>query len=79
MQVVWEGASAVNGGCDYCDEELPLWHRREGDELEGDQFVPCQLDVPASEVLSLISEMIVQGFSREQVQLLRQLAKGRVV
>lgn len=30
-------------GCDYCDEALPLWHRREPDEfgLEPAQFIPC--------------------------------------
>lgn len=66
-------------GCDYCDEGLPLWHRREGDDMEPTQIIPCQLDVRASDILNLISEMIVMDFDREQIELVRRLAKGRAI
>lgn len=64
-------------GCDYCDEGLPLWHRREGDELEPAQLIPCSLHVTDDRVLSLISRMIDAGFPREEISLVRDLARGR--
>lgn len=65
--------------CDYCDEALPLWHRREGDEMEPDQFVPCTLSVTDDALLNLIARMIAFGFTREDVALVRDLANGRIV
>lgn len=67
-------------GCDYCDEGLPLWHRREADEygLEPDQFMPCTNHVDAQKLLSIIADMIGAGFSREDVNFVREACKGRL-
>lgn len=65
--------------CDYCDEGLPLWHRREPDEhgLEGAQIIPCELRVSEMQVVDICARMIEAGMSREDVQLAANLAKGR--
>ena len=64
--------------CDYCDEGLPLWHRRE-DDYHGDQFTPCMVDpVSADLVLSMVSKMIEKGFTRQEIALVKQLALGRM-
>jgi hypothetical protein len=64
--------------CDYCDEGLPLWHRREPDEfgLEVAQFMPCEL-VLEMQAVELCSRMIEAGMSRLDVQLVANLAKAR--
>lgn len=63
--------------CDYCEEGLPLWHRREGDELEPAQLIPCSLHVDDDRVLSLVAHMIEAGFPREEIMFVRALARGR--
>jgi hypothetical protein len=65
--------------CDYCDEGLPLWHRREPDEyeLEGSQIIPCDLHVTEMQVVNLCARMIDAEMSRADVQLVANLAKGR--
>lgn len=67
--------------CDFCDEGLPLFHKREADEygLEPAQFMPCAQQRPAMVVVDLLSRMIDAGFSREDVALVNELAKGRTV
>lgn len=68
-------------GCDYCDEGLPLWHRREADEygMEGDQFMPCaKRPVNADHLLLVIAQMIDAGFSRQDVEFVRMMAKGQM-
>jgi len=66
-------------GCDYCDENLPLYHKREADEygLEPAQFIPCAQQHPSMRVVNLLSAMIEAGFSRDDVSFVNELAKGR--
>ena len=64
--------------CDYCDEGLPLWHRREGDEWEPAQIIPCSFSISDDELLLLIAKMISAGFSRQEITLVRLLANGRI-
>lgn len=64
--------------CDYCDEHLPLYHKREGDESGldgGDQFIPCQLSVDDAVLLNILSAMIDAGFSRSDVALVAKLGR----
>lgn len=64
--------------CDYCDEGLALWHRRDPDEygLDAAQFMPCEL-VLGMQAVDLCVRMIDAGMSRADVQLVANLAKAR--
>ena len=62
--------------CDYCDEGLPLWHRREDEDTV--QLIPCSFTVGDDRLLSLIARMIDAGFPREEIMFVRDLARGRM-
>lgn len=65
--------------CDYCDEGLPLWHRREDPEgFEPTQIIPCQTEFDEDHLLTILSHMIDAGFSRDDVAFVADLAKGRL-
>lgn len=60
--------------CDYCSENLPLWHRREPDEygLEGAQFVPCAKQPPTlDQVLWVLDALIEAQFTPAEVKLVK--------
>lgn len=64
--------------CDYCDEGLPLWHRREDPEgIEPTQIIPCQIEFDEDHLLAILTNMIDAGFSRDDVGFVASLAKGR--
>ena len=57
--------------CDYCAEQLPLWHRREPDSegLEGAQFMPCSRFRPTEmEIVNVLATLIDANWPREDVE-----------
>lgn len=65
--------------CDFCDEGLPLWHRREDPEgFEPTQIIPCEHHFDENQLLNILSDMIERGFSRNDVAFVADLAKGRL-
>ena len=65
-------------GCDYCDEGLPLYHKREADEygLEGDQFIPCQRDEWEQKILAALKWYLDSIGHRHEESALRLLRKA---
>ena len=58
-------------GCDFCQEGLPLWHRREPDSegLEGAQFMPCEKDRPTpNQILYVLDKLIDAGCTPADVR-----------
>ena len=76
--IAWANSRCVApvSACDYCDEGLPLYHKREADEygLEGDQFIPCANDteVDLADAVKWYLDSIGHRHEESALRLLRE-------